>query len=100
MTANSVAPHGRFGNRMVGMLLVQARPDPVCCVALVRPERMRDGIHARVVGQFNRGLPQRFRQLSPLRLGASKLLQLALQLHDWFRNRYAFTVRYQLHLGD
>ena len=37
-------------------------------------------------GQFDRSLPQRFRQLLPPRLGASKLIQLALQLRDWFGN--------------
>jgi hypothetical protein len=41
---------------------------------------MRDGIHAVLSGQFDRSLPQGFRQLGPPRLGASKLLQLALQL--------------------
>ena len=33
-------------------------------------------------GQLDRRLPQWQRQLRPLRLGAAKLIQLALQLHD------------------
>jgi hypothetical protein len=61
---------------------------------------MRDAIHAVLSGQFDRSLPQRFRQLRPPRLGASKLLQLALQLRNRFWNGCAFTVHYQPHLGD
>ena len=61
---------------------------------------MRDGIHAVLPGQFDRSLPQRFRQLRPPRLTAAKLLQLALQLRDWFWNGYAFTIHYQPPLGD
>ncbi|MGA3020034.1 MAG: hypothetical protein ABSF62_23185 [Bryobacteraceae bacterium] len=61
---------------------------------------MRDGIHAVLSGQFDRSLPQRFRQLRSRRLGASELLQLALQLRDWFGNRCAFTVHYQPPPGD
>jgi hypothetical protein len=61
---------------------------------------MGDGIHAMLAGQFGRSLPQRFWQLRTPRLGASKLLQLALQLSDWFWNGCAFTLHYQPHLGD
>jgi hypothetical protein len=61
---------------------------------------MGDGIHAVLSGQFDRSLPQRFRQLCPPRLGASKLLQLALQLRNWFWNGCAFAVHDQPHLGD
>jgi hypothetical protein len=61
---------------------------------------MGDGIHAVLSGQFDRSLPQRFRQLRPPRLGTSKLLQLALQLRDRFWNGCAFTVHQQPHLGD
>jgi hypothetical protein len=45
---------------------------------------MGDRIHAVLPGQFDRSLPQCFRQLCPPRPGASKLLQLALQLRDRF----------------
>jgi hypothetical protein len=38
-------------------------------------------------GQLDRGLPQRLRQLRPLRLVLAKLIQLALQLHDRLRDR-------------
>ena len=61
---------------------------------------MGDGIHTVLPGQFDRGLPQRLRQLRTPRLGAPKLLQLALQLRHWFWNGCAFTVHYQPHLGD
>jgi len=61
---------------------------------------MSDGIHAVLSGQFDRCLPQRFRQLRPPRLRASKLLQLALQLRDGFWNGCALTVHNQPHLGD
>jgi hypothetical protein len=61
---------------------------------------MGDGIHAVLAGQLDRSLPQRFRQLRPPRLRASKLLQLALQLRHWFWNGGALTVHYQPHLGD
>ena len=47
---------------------------------------MRNRIHAVLPGQLDRSLPQRLRQLRPPRLGAAKLIQLALQLHDWFGN--------------
>jgi hypothetical protein len=61
---------------------------------------MGDGIHAVLAGQFDRSLPQRFRQLRTPRLGAPKLLQLALQLRDWFWKGSAFTLHDQPHLGD
>jgi hypothetical protein len=61
---------------------------------------MGDGIHAVLAGQFDRSLPQRFRQLRTPRLGAPKLLQLALQLRDWFCNGCAFTPHYQPHFSD
>jgi hypothetical protein len=41
---------------------------------LVQPQRMRDGIHPVFLGQFDRGLPHRLRQLPPPRLGAKKLI--------------------------
>ena len=47
-------------------------------------------MHAVLSSQFDGSLPQRFRQLRPPRLTASKLLQLALQLRDWFWNRSSF----------
>jgi len=34
-------------------------------------------------GQLHRCLPQRLRQPGSMRLRASKLIQLALQLNDW-----------------
>jgi hypothetical protein len=43
---------------------------------------------------------QQLRQLRAPRLGTPKLLQLALQLRDWFWNGCAFTLHYQPHLGD
>ncbi len=33
--------------------------------------------------QFHGSLPKRFRQPASMRLKASKLIQLALQLNDW-----------------
>src|SRR5713101_7605571 len=56
---------------------------------------MRDGIDTVLPGQFDRTLPQRLRQLRPPRLGAAKLIQLALQLGDWLGNGYAFAVHNQ-----
>src|SRR6266852_1708978 len=56
---------------------------------------MRDGIDTVLPGQFDRTLPQRLRQLRPPRLGAAKLIQLALQLGDWLRNGCAFAVHNQ-----
>jgi hypothetical protein len=56
---------------------------------------MGDGMHAVLPSQFGGSLPQRFRQLRPPRLTASKLLQLSLQLRDWFWNRCSFTIHYQ-----
>src|SRR5713101_7457804 len=56
---------------------------------------MRDGIDTVLPGQFDRTLPQRLRQLRPPRLGAAKLIQLALQLVDWLRNGCAFAVHNQ-----
>jgi hypothetical protein len=38
-------------------------------------------------GQPDRSLLQRLRQLRPSLLGAAKLIQLALQLHDRLRDR-------------
>jgi hypothetical protein len=58
------------------------------------------GIYAVLAGQFDRSLPQRFRQFRTSPLGAPKLLQLALQLRDWFWNGCAFALHYQPHLGD
>jgi hypothetical protein len=53
----------------------------------------------RVVGP-HRGLPQWLRQLRPPRLGAAKLVQLALQLHDCLRDRWCdLAVHYQTLLG-
>jgi len=55
--------------------------------------RVRDGIYAMLPGQFDRSLPQWLRQLRPSRLGAAKLIQLALQLRDRLRDRWcAFRV--------
>jgi hypothetical protein len=45
---------------------------------VVQPERVRDGIYAMLSGQLDRSLPQRLRQLRPLRLRAAKLIQLTL----------------------
>src|SRR6202040_4446279 len=56
---------------------------------------MRDGIDTVLPGQFDRTLPQRLRQLRPPRLGAAKLIQLALQLGDWLSNGCAFAVHNQ-----
>jgi hypothetical protein len=51
-------------------------------------------------GQFHCGLPQWLRQLRPLRLSTAKLIQLALQLQDCFRNRWCdIPVHYQTLLG-
>jgi hypothetical protein len=55
---------------------------------VVQPERMRDGIHTVLPGQFDRRLPQRLRQFRPLRLGTAKLIHLALQLQDGLGNRF------------
>jgi hypothetical protein len=46
--------------------------------------------------QFHCGLPKRLRQLGPMRLSAAKLIQLALQVHDWLGDRgCVFVVQYQ-----
>src|ERR1017187_1445421 len=46
--------------------------------------------------QFHCGLPKRLRKLGPMRLSASKLIQLALQVHDWLGDRgCAFVLQYQ-----
>src|SRR5580658_11163806 len=55
---------------------------------VVQPQRVRDGIYAMLSGQLDRSLPQWLWQLRPLRLGATKLIQLALQLHDRLRDRW------------
>jgi hypothetical protein len=62
--------------------------------------RMGDVVHTVLSGQFHRGLPLRLRQPRPRRLGAPKLLHLALQLRHWLWNRCACRVHYQPHLGD
>jgi len=73
--------------------------EPLLQPHVVQPQRVRNGIDAVLPGQFDRSLPQRFRQLRSYRLGASELLQLALQLRDWFGNGSALTVHDQPHLG-
>src|SRR5215831_13396930 len=47
---------------------------------------MRHGINTVLSSQLDRRLPQRFRQLRPGWPIAAKLLQLALELHNRFRN--------------
>jgi hypothetical protein len=54
---------------------------------VVQSQRVRDRIYAILAGQFDRSLPQWLRQLRPVRSGAAKLIQLALQLHDRLRDR-------------
>ena len=56
-------------------------PQPLLQPHVVKPQWMRDRIYAVLPGQFDRGLPQRLRQLCPSRLGAAKLIQLKLQLY-------------------
>jgi len=67
---------------------------------VVQPQRVRDRIYAVLSGQLDRSLPQWLWQLRPLRLGAAKLIQLALQLYDRLRDRWcAFPVHDQVPLA-
>ena len=58
-------------------------PQPFLQSHIVQPQRMSYRIHAMLPGQLHRSLPQRLRQPGSMRLRASKLIQLALQLNDW-----------------
>ena len=62
---------------------------------IVQPQRMSNRIQAVFPGKFARGLPQRLRELRPMRLRAAKLIKPPLQLHDWLGDRDALLVEFQ-----
>jgi hypothetical protein len=69
-------PAQNVPHRLIGQAVTQIGQH------IVRPDRVRDGIHTVLPGQFDCSLPQRLRQLRPPRLGTAKLIQRALQLQD------------------
>src|ERR1035441_1476742 len=61
--------------------------EPFLQAHIVQAKRVRDGVHTVLPGEFDRSLPEWLRQLRSLRLGATELIQLALQLRDRLGDR-------------
>ena len=103
--SSSGAACGAISSTNAGRVALRRRAgssaEPFLQPHVVQPQRVRDRIYAVLPGQFDRSLPQRLRQLRPPRLGAAKLIQLALQLHDWLGDGWcAFAVHDQPPFGD
>ena len=95
ITHSAPPPHAaRSVRRMPASAASFPRPrssaEPLLQPHIVQPQRVRNRIHTVLPRQFHRRLPQRLRQLRPPRLRAPKLIQLVLQLRDWFGNGVCF----------
>jgi hypothetical protein len=82
----------------LGRILAKIRysAKPLFQLHIIQPKRMSNRIQTMLPSQFHASLPKRFRQLRPSRLGAAKLIQLALKLNDWLGGGGCdFAVQYQ-----
>lgn len=76
----------QFNECRLGCILPQLRnsPEPFLQLHIIQPQRVSNRIQTVLPRQFDGSLPQRLRQLRPSRLGAAKLIKLALKLNNWF----------------